>query len=680
MTHRRTLPLKTFLYGAAYYPEHWDAATREEDPARMRAAGFNLVRMGEFAWHLFEPVEGRFRFGWLDTEIARLADAGIHTMLCTPTAAPPAWLTHADPSVLRIDADGRTMCHGSRQHASHFSPRFRARSRAITQAMAEHYRTNPHVIGWQTDNEFHCHFAEDHGDAAQAAFRDFLRERYQGDITALNRAWGTAFWAAAYADFPEIETPRRNRPTHLNPSQVLDYQRFLSWGVTRFQREQVEILRAANPAWWVTHNGCFASIDYRGDFTRDLDFLAYDSYPFFDNDPRRRAASHAANLDHARAFSGNFMVPEQQAGPGGQTEYLHDTPEPGEMRRMALASIAHGADSLLFFRWRSCRFGAEEYWCGLIDHDNQSRRRYGEAARLGAELQRLGPALLGSSVRMDVAIAGADFDNLHAHAALHHGLPGPRQAGEAAHGFFFRRQHAVGIVHPSDDLRGIQLYLAPHLPLWKAEWIDNLRAWVEEGGVLVIGPRAGCKLENNQVTPEPLPGLVRVLTGSRVEEYGRQNRPDLRPLALRLGDTDVATSLWYEVLEPDPGTEVVATWTTRHLAGKAAMTRRKLGKGEVIHVGAWLDEPLLAALADWLDANMRLPPGFGMPEGLEVVEREFPDGRVLGFLINHNDRPVRFELAESAVDLLGGLVHKGSVELPAQDVLVLDHATWGKQA
>lgn len=156
LSHKNPTNLKTFYYGAPYYPEHWDAATREKDPEWMAEAGFNVVRMAEFAWDLMEPREGEFNFALFDETIARLGEKGIVTILCTPTATPPRWLTRAHPDVLRVNADGATMQHGSRQHACPSSPVFRAYSRAITQAMAAHFADNLHVVGWQTDNELNC--------------------------------------------------------------------------------------------------------------------------------------------------------------------------------------------------------------------------------------------------------------------------------------------------------------------------------------------------------------------------------------------------------------------------------------------------------------------------------------------------------------------------------------------
>jgi beta-galactosidase len=348
-SHRQTTRLTEFLYGSPYYPEHWDEAIRAGDPALLRAAGWNVIRMAEFAWDVIEPREGVFDFTLFDETIERMAAAGIRTILCTPTATPPRWLTLNYPEVLRVDECGVPLSHGSRQHASHLSPVFREHSRRITRVMAEHYAGNPHVIGWQTDNEMHCHFSEDHSPAAQVFFAEFLRAKFGGDIGALNRAWGTAFWAQTYAAFEDVPTPKPERPTKLNPTHVLDYRRALAHGAALFQRDQVEILRSVNARWWVTHNGCFRLIDYAGAFSADLDFLGYDSYPFFDYDPETRRFGQAFNMDYVRAFSGNLLILEQQSGPGGQGDYFHDNPEPGEMRRMAYMNLARGADGLLFF-------------------------------------------------------------------------------------------------------------------------------------------------------------------------------------------------------------------------------------------------------------------------------------------------------------------------------------------
>ncbi len=642
-SHKQPSSLKNFYYGAPYYPEHWDAKTRAEDAQRMAEAGFNVARMAEFAWDILEPDPGTFCFDLFDETIAELGEKNIRTILCTPTATPPRWLTHAHPDVLRVNAAGVQMQHGSRQHACPSSPVFREYSRKITRAMAEHYADNPHVIGWQTDNELNCHFSECHCDNCQIEFRAFLREKYHDDIDALNEAWGTAFWAQTYRSFDEIITPKHGQPTYANPAHVLDYDRFISWNITRFQHEQVEILRAAQPEWFITHNGLFRHIDYRGTFTQDLDVLGVDIYPFFDYDPEHRPISQAFNLDHARAWSGNFIIPEQQSGPGGQGDYFHDTPEPNEIRQMAYTSLAHGADSLLFFRWRTCRYGAEEYWCGILDHDNVPRRRYGEFQQLGAELEALGPELLGTHVHVDVGVAAADMDVYDGHSTLSLGLPSPQDMARLVHEFYFTRGYAVGCVHPADDLSDLKAYIIPHWPMFHPDWVANVENYVENGGILVIGARTATKDWHNNVVAETPPGILWQLAGVKVVEYGRQNAPDKRPLAIRFPKVQIPTQHWYEKLEIYPRTATIGRWISdQHptLNMRPAATLKKVGKGAVIYVGTYINAEILTlTTAIAAEMNELAPLWPAAPEGVHVTLRENEEKR-LWFFINDTGNSV----------------------------------------
>ena len=59
-----------YRIGAAYYPEWWPAAEWEVDFRQMHDLGIDTVRMGEFAWAIFEPVPGKFDFDWMDRALA----------------------------------------------------------------------------------------------------------------------------------------------------------------------------------------------------------------------------------------------------------------------------------------------------------------------------------------------------------------------------------------------------------------------------------------------------------------------------------------------------------------------------------------------------------------------------------------------------------------------------------
>ena len=669
LSHKRTSIFDRFWYGVCYYPEHWDAATRADDARRMQAAGINVVRMAEFAWDLMEPSEGVYDFSLFDATIRTLGSFGIKTIMGTPTAAPPRWLSLKHPEIRRVTDRGVVLDHGSRQHACHMNPVFKRHAKTITRAMTQHFAANTDVIGWQTDNEFHCHFSECHCDSCQVCFGEFLHQRY-GSIAELNQAWGNAFWAQTYTDFSQIRTPRDQTPTWQNPHQRLDYVRYLSAGVTAFQYDQVELMRTANAAWWITHNGLFGNIDYHGKFSADLDILGVDIYPMFSS-PQDRAHVSAAQSDRTRGFAGNFIVPEHQSGPGGQNGYLLDTPEPGEVRAATYATIGRGCDSLLFFRWRTARFGAEMYWYGLLDHDDVPRRRYAEAAQIGHEIPKFERDLLGTHVAIDCAVAHQPLEVDAADRAYGIGLPSPGDFAWGVHRELHDLGHAVGFVHPRDDLSELKLYVIPGWAPFDDAWVAPLRAWVEAGGTLILGARSGThRLSDMQVPALSQPAAFAELAGIRINEFGRQNASAARPLSFKLGATTIASALFYEQLALH-GAEAIATWNERHLAGSPAMTRHRLGKGSVIWVGTCLTREVFSALVPTLTTYANVKPVItGLPAGCSVSQRVGP-GRTLTFVTNHTSVPQTMQ-APAGTDVLTGNVHPaGMLNLTPYGVVVL---------
>ncbi len=692
----RTLSLDRFLLGVAHYPEHVDESFLERDAERIAAAGFNVVRMGEFAWNLFEPESGRYEFGLFDRAVEVFAHHGVDTLMCTPTATPPRWLTHADPSLLRVTAGGSPHRHGSRQHADNTSPRYREHSRRITHAMARHYRDNPAVIGWQTDNELNTSYSESFSTSAAAGFRDYLRARY-GTLRRLNEAWGGNFWAQEHFDFEQIELPFPMAPVASNPTQLLDYHRFLAHATAMFQRDQVEILRATNPGWFITHNiGVIRDIDMRGDFARDLDVLSYDIYPFLKDERLRggHAWLQAFDLDVVRGAAGNLVVPEQQSGFGSQPGFATVVPEPGEMRRMAMSSIARGADGLMFFRWRPAHYGAEIYWMGIIDHDDQCRRRYDEARRFAGEVSGMAAVILDTTVHLDVGIAGPDFDNEEGLKAYPLGLPGPLEAAMPLHRYCYDRGIACGFVHPEDEIERLKLFFVPHWALWEPRWTARLHDFAENGGVLVIGARTGAHTPDNHMIASTPPGELRALCGVSVIEFGPLAPPDAvalpsalgtpahlasRPAessrrrhAITCGGRTEDAGWWYERLAADAGTDVVARWSTRFLAGEPAVTSRAVGNGLVVYVGTFLTPSLVDLLLAPLLARAGAAPLVpGLPDGVEVTCREAADRRLL-FLQNTLADPVTLTAVPGGTDLVTGVgVLAGTLDLDPYGCAVL---------
>jgi glycosyl hydrolase family 42 (putative beta-galactosidase) len=131
-------PWDGYLIGAAYYPEWWPSKEWEIDFRQMRDLGINTVRMGEFAWALFEPAPGKLEFDWMDRALRVASRYGIRAVLATPTASIPPWLFQLHSDVLSGNSSG-PFTYGGRKGYNTNSPNYLAASKRITTALADHY-------------------------------------------------------------------------------------------------------------------------------------------------------------------------------------------------------------------------------------------------------------------------------------------------------------------------------------------------------------------------------------------------------------------------------------------------------------------------------------------------------------------------------------------------------------
>ncbi|MBF0246310.1 MAG: beta-galactosidase, partial [Planctomycetes bacterium] len=162
----------------------------------------------------------------------------------------------------------------------------------------------------------------------------------------------------------------------------------------------------------ITHNlmGLFPEIDYY-DLAADLAFASWDNYPVGGAPNIRCDASMAADLMRG-VKDKNFWIMEQTAGAPGWGAFGRN-PRPGEIRNVAYQQLAHGCDGQIWFRWRTCTVGREQYWHGLLGHDGQPLRRYEEAKQTAAEYHKLAEVLDGTTVKAEVAMV-YDYTSLWA--------------------------------------------------------------------------------------------------------------------------------------------------------------------------------------------------------------------------------------------------------------------------
>ena len=72
-------------------------------------------------------------------------------------------------------------------------------------------------------------------------------------------------------------------------------------------------------------------------------------------------------------------------------------------------SMAHGADSLMYFRYRGATKGAEQFCYGVIDADNVKRRKFYEVQSFFRDMKKYEEAM-EAPVKNEVAIV-YDYDS-----------------------------------------------------------------------------------------------------------------------------------------------------------------------------------------------------------------------------------------------------------------------------
>jgi beta-galactosidase len=655
---------RAFLFGADYYPEHWPESYWDRDAQRMQAAGANVVRVGEFAWYLMEPKEGTYDFSLFDRAIETLGRHGVKTILGTPTATPPKWLTDKYPETLRVNAEGRADDDQSRRHYCYNSPTYRELSRKVVDAMVRHFRDNPNVIGWQVDNEFNNESRDCYSESCRRAFRVWLRAKY-GSLDALNERWGTQVWSQWYTDWRQVDVPWPTPAFH-NPALILDYKRFVSDSVGSYAREQVEIIRRHEPDEFITTNGIFKNIDY-WDFGKNFDIYAYDNYPTFSESPQYGTG---AALTLCRGVSGRMMIMEQLIGPAGQT-YLLRTPSPEQVRLWTFQTIAHGADGVVHFRWRGARKGAEEYWFGVLDQDDVPRGRYENFKLEGQQLARIGPEVLGSRVVSDVAVI-KDFEDEWVYD--HQYFTDEVRVGGAYTSLFqaaSELKYNVDIVGPEADYSAYKIVFAPYKVIMDANIAKKARAFVEAGGVLVVGAHTAVKNRDNAMTDETMPILVRDLFGAEIDTFSCYQPPSREKNALRFSASSaVPVHVFADVLVPK-GARTIATWDRDFFRGAAACTENAVGRGKAVYYGSFFNlEAARELLGRYAREKGLRPILTGAPRELEVTRR-VKGGASYTFVLNHAEKPVTVPLGPGYTDLIAGRPAAASLTLKAYEYRVL---------
>lgn len=625
--------------GIDYYPEQWDKSMWTNDADMMAEAGVKIVRLAEFAWSLIEPEENVFDFKWLDEIISILTERGMKIVLCTPTNCPPLWLYEKYPEAIQTGTDGRPISIGIRGHRCYRSPMFLQRVKIIVSEMAEHYKDNEHIAAWQIDNELEANFCRCR--YCSNTFREYIKDKYK-TLEKVNLAYGTAVWSGSFSSWSQISPPMGCHPKGwYNPSLNLDYHRFAGADTAEFINFQIECIRKYFPDTPVTTNTWFCGnhINYHKAF-ESLDFVSYDNYPAVQlPEDEDSLYSHAFHLDFMRGIKQkNFWIMEQLSGAIGSWSPMGRTTYPGQIKGYSLQAFAHGADTVVHFRWRTAVQGAEMFWHGLIDHSGVTGRRYEEFLSLCQEAERMA-CIAGSEIVSEIAVlydSDTDFAlDIQPQTDGFHYL----QQLKIWHDACISNAVNTDIISSEESIDSYSVVIAPAFFITKEHIAEKLRSFAEKGGTLILTARSGVKDEYNNCIMKQLPTVYKDMTGAYAEEYcpiGWQTEQ------IEMDGKHYRVAQWCDIMALS-GSEALAVYSSSFYKGKAAVTRNQYGKGNVYYIGTVPERKFCKMLVSRILNECNIIHEENLPYGIEVTERT-KNEETFRFIFNNTNKPQAFRL------------------------------------
>lgn len=643
--------------GVDYYPEQWPEQMWEQDADRMKECGVKVVRMAEFAWSRMEPEEGIYDFEWLDRVVSVFADRRMQVVLCTPTCTPPLWVFEKYPEIIQVGPDGHRIAIGIRGHRCMNNPVYRTLCEKIIRQLVSRYRDNPAVIAYQIDNELeanHCRCQ-----VCQDSFQNWMRRKYR-NVQEVNTAYGNSVWSGEYSSFSQVKPPMGDFIKWQNPSLTLDYNRYASESTVAYLEFQRTLIHSLDPDAWITTNSwlCENMPDFY-DLFQNLDMVSYDNYPTTVlPESQEELYSHAFHLDLMRGIKQqNFWIMEQLSGAVGSWMPMSPSPEPGMIKGYALQAIAHGADTVVHFRWRTAVAGAEMYWHGILDHSDVPGRRYEEFRELCRIVDGL-QEMDGSYVKNSVALLYSS-DNEYGFKLQHQaeGMYYLEQL-KSLHDGFTAIGVGVDIIDESADLSAYEIVLAPTMLITHEETEKALHEFAAQGGTILLTNRSGVKDSYNKCVMQPLPEIYRELVGARVREY---NAPGSYLGQLKLTDDVLRENYkkscryypggeadekllrenavyrqWCDILEAETA-QVFAEYGDRYYSGSAAVTRNCYGAGTVYYIGTVCDRMFYISLAKCMASEKKIFYYDNLPLGVEVTYRQ-KDDKLWRFVFNNTNK------------------------------------------
>ena len=607
-----TLKAQGLYVGTNYHP-HDDKNIEKirSDIQLMKAAGFNVVRMGHLAWDSYEPSEGQFDFEWFDKVMDMMNQAGIKVILDIAVRPAPIWLHRKFPSIDVVDANGHELYPNHRYMDDVGDPNYQQYAIRYTDAITKRYANHPALLAFGIDNES-GDGPISYSETARERFVIWLKNKYV-TIDNLNKAWASQRWSRRINSFEEVAFPVSGLVVGA-PERVLDFRRFISDAINQFLFRVLDKVKTNAPnaltntnAWYFSPLRYFdySEIAYSGKMTRQGEGF----YP---------GNSLITNWGVMNSAFGISRIQFESKNPFWCSEFTTHNAVPNSIRKSAYATLMYGNQMVCGWTWQSMVGGEEQYLEGMLDWDGIPNRKYEEYKKIATEFKKIGK-YFPYKPQPEVGLAFS-FPSQIASSAF------PEQQEnqlQACWNLFYWRNMDANVVEISRSSLKYKLLFVPGVTVMDEITAAKIRKFVENGGTVVMTSNSAFVDETGKVFSTTRPGRLSDVFGIRIanfeetEAYNELSHKSYSGKKLEFtykGKAVDIESERFDVIEPKEA-EVIGRITSLD-KDYPIMTSNKYGKGRAIYVGLPADSSVLSPLFDELIAQLNIKKGPEVPSGI----------------------------------------------------------------
>jgi beta-galactosidase len=632
------------LYVGANYHPHDDKNQEKirKDIQLMKAAGLNVVRMGHLAWDSYEPAEGKFSFGWFDTVMNRMGEAGIKVILDIAIRPAPIWLHRKYPSISIVDANGNVQYPNHRYMEDVGDPNYQKYAVRFTDTLTKRYGKHPALMAFGIDNE-----SGDgpitYSETARKRFITWLKKKYiTTDI--LNESWATQRWSRRINQFEEIGFPVSGTMNGA-PERMLDFRRFVSDEINQLLFKIIGKVNSNAPhallntnAWYYSQLKYFdyTQIAYSGKMTRH----GCGFYP---------GNSLTTNYGVLNALFGISRIQFESTNPFWCSEFTTMTAVPNSIRKSAYATLMYGNQMVCGWTWQSMHAGEEQYLQGMVDWDGIPNRKYEEYKKIAAEFKKIGSyfpyklqAEVGLTFSFPGQIASAYFPERH------------DEQLQACFDLFYYRNMDTRVVEISKSSLNYKLLFVPGVAVMDEGSAAKIREFVKNGGTVVMTGNSAIVDETGKVFASTHPGRLNDVFGIRVAGYEETetineiSRKSFKGKMIEVTYKEKAIrseSARFDIIEPK-GADVLASLTSVD-KDYPIITSNKYGKGKAIYVGLPAKGEILNPLLDDLISELSIKKGPEVPSG--VMARQIDNNHILYLNVSGETKEIQMNRKSGSI-------------------------------